>query len=203
VTYGGDVNDMSEIDQGLSRFAVIDLGHARSAGAKKIKLAGTVGYIDPATYRDSYIASSQTDLFALATILAENLTGLNPFHRGSQGPLSHLNYSIPGNPDTSYFKRDAVLTALDQRLAQLKQAQVPEADLKIFSDMRELISIGLEPDLAKRLELSRANDNALLQTSTDDDAVLGVGQVFKDHIRESIQPRNQASGARSPGWFRW
>jgi serine/threonine protein kinase len=188
VIFGGKANSLAEVDAGQAHFAYIDFGLAqveRTPGQPGL-LVGTPGYIDPGTMTATSMGASRAnDLFAAATIMAENLLGL-PIGVARRGKSPLVTEGIPGAPVTAYFQREGVRRELLATREKMVRIGVSPEDLAVYDDLSRFIFNGLHPDPAARMAALRSDPRSIYTMDGN-----GVQPAFEARL-----PGMASSGAR-------
>ncbi|XP_044510359.1 serine/threonine-protein kinase-like protein CCR4 [Mangifera indica] len=94
----------------VSDFGLSMMGPGDDESHLSINAAGTLGYMDPESYRLQKL-TTKTDVYSFGVVLLELLTGLRAIHKNENGmPRNVVDYAVP------YIVQDEIHRILDRRV---------------------------------------------------------------------------------------
>jgi serine/threonine-protein kinase len=179
---------------------IVDFGLARLASTtgstRSISTAGTIGYMSPEQTVGKFV-DQRTDIWSLGIVLAEMVTGKNPFLR--ETPAATI-YAILNEPPLPMDESPIDLLRVIYRALSKEPATRYQSCREMVADLKEIRS-RLGPEAALAQTGSRPSSRASSRPST-----LSASQLaseLRKHIEQASRPTWGTTVAPVPRWHRW
>jgi serine/threonine-protein kinase len=174
---------------------IVDFGLARLASStgstQSLTTSGTIGYMSPEQTLGRLL-DQRTDIWSLGIVLAEMITGKNPFLRDSPGATI---FAILNEPP---LQIDATAIPLD--LLRVIYRALSKEPATRYQSCREMVA-DLK-DLRSRLDPAAAAPTASGSRKSSATAS-GLTSELRKQIEQAARPVWSAAVAPAPKWRRW
>jgi serine/threonine-protein kinase len=175
---------------------IVDFGLARltstTGSTQSISTAGTIGYMSPEQTIGKFV-DQRTDIWSLGIVLAEMLTGKNPFQRDTAAATIFAILNEP--PRTFDNMPDAIpldLLRVIYRALSKEPATRYQSCREMVADLKEVRS-RLDPAATLAQTASRPSSRSSAQTASD----------LRAQIEQASRPVWGAAVVPAPSWHRW
>jgi eukaryotic-like serine/threonine-protein kinase len=172
---------------------IVDFGLARlsSAGStQSISTAGTIGYMSPEQTVGKFVDQG-TDIWSLGIVLAEMVTGKNPFLR--ETPAGTI-YAILNDPPLPMEEVPIDLLRVIYRALSKEPATRYQSCREMVTDLKEVRS-RLDPVAAEQIASSPSSRSSRTSTKTSSE--------LRKHIEQASRPVWSTSAPPASRWNWW
>jgi eukaryotic-like serine/threonine-protein kinase len=177
---------------------IVDFGLARLASTtgstQSISTAGTVGYMSPEQTVGKYV-DQRTDIWSLGIVLAEMVTGHNPFAR--EAPAATI-FAILNEPPRPMDEVPIDLLRVIYRALSKEQETRYQSCREIVADLKEVRS-RFEPQGADGQITSGSSSGA----ASSSRSATSASRALRKHLEQASRPMWGATPLPGQRWNRW
>ncbi|MGB8014010.1 MAG: protein kinase [Terriglobales bacterium] len=175
---------------------IVDFGLARltstTGSTQSLSTAGTIGYMSPEQTIGKFV-DQRTDIWSLGIVLAEMVTGKNPFQR--ETPAATI-FAILNEPPQFV---DATPDAVPLDLLRIIYRALSKEPATRYQSCREMVD-----DLKKvRARLEAEGATTPISTRSSSRPSTGSTAEFRKHIEQASRPVWGSAVAPVSRWHRW
>jgi eukaryotic-like serine/threonine-protein kinase len=171
---------------------IVDFGLARltstTGSTQSISTAGTVGYMSPEQTVGKFV-DQRTDIWSLGIVLAEMVTGKNPFTR--ETPAATI-FAILNEPPRPMDEVPIDLLRIIYRALSKEQATRYQSCREMVADLKEV-----------RSRLEPATTGAQTTSGPPSKTASGISSELRKHIEQASRPMWGVALDTRPKWNRW
>jgi serine/threonine-protein kinase len=181
---------------------IVDFGLARLASTgstQSMSTAGTIGYMSPEQTVGKFV-DQRTDIWSLGIVLAEMVTGKNPFLR--ETPAATI-YAILNDPPLPMDELPLDLLRVIYRALSKEPETRYQNCREMVADLKDVRS-RLEPEAAAQAggpPLSQASSRTSSRSSSQHSA--SSASALRKHIEQASRPVWGSAAAPVSRWNRW
>src|SRR5271166_6715120 len=178
---------------------IVDFGLARLASTgstQSISTAGTIGYMSPEQTVGKYV-DQRTDIWSLGIVLAEMVTGKNPFLRPT--PAGTI-YAILNEAPAPMEEIPIDLMGVIYRALSKEPATRYQSCREMVADLKEVRN-HLEPEATPAQTGSGPSSRPSSKSSSKTGSA--ITSELRKHIEQASRPTWGAVVEPAPRWHRW